>query len=175
MPIRAITYVSEACPAISGCDPGKGTELLDRVVDDAARFNRDAGVSGVLLFDGCRFLQYMEGPADGLRVAYSRVIGASSHGELIELQRGRVGQRRVPFWPMRWLPVEPQVLSRLAGSDWTGFKQRGDSGALNATAMDILVALVEPHAQIAWSQGTASRESQPLECGTGVAVSNAMK
>lgn len=149
MPINAITYMSEASPAVYAVSLETRGQVLDRVVDDAARFNRDAGVSGVLLFDGRRFLQYMEGPMDGLRVAYSRVVGASSHHELVELQRGRVGKRRVPFWPMRWLPVEAETLTRLACSDWVGFKQRGDHEALNATAMDRLVALIEPHVKVA--------------------------
>lgn len=146
MPIRAVVYASEAGPAIAGDKLGLGGGKLDAVVDDACRFNRGAGVTGVLLFDGERFLQYLEGPEDGLLVAYSRVLGASSHSALVELQRGRAGQRRLPFWPMRWLPVEPDQLRALAHADWTGLKQRGDAEAVNATAMDLLTALVEPYA-----------------------------
>lgn len=105
-----------------------------------------AGVTGVLLFDGSRFLQYMEGPEDGLRVAYSRVLGATSHTGLIELQRGRVGNRRLPFWPMRWLPTQPAELKRLACADWLGFVQHGDDDGVAETAMDVLARLVEPYA-----------------------------
>lgn len=86
---------------------------------DAARFNTSAGVSGVTLYDGRRFLAYMEGPPDGLDVAFSRAAGASSHGELIELARGRVGLRRLPYWPM------------------------------GCIALGMLVALVEPFAEAA--------------------------
>lgn len=146
MPIRAVVYASEAGPDIAGDKLGLGSGKLDQIVDDACRFNRGAGVTGVLLFDGHRFLQYLEGPEDGLSVAYSRVLGASSHNALVELQRGRAGQRRLPFWPMRWLPVEPDQLRALAHADWTGFKQRGDTEALNGTGMDLLWALVEPFA-----------------------------
>ncbi|MFB3130618.1 MAG: BLUF domain-containing protein, partial [Lysobacteraceae bacterium] len=60
MPIRAVAYVSEAGPAVAGDPFGLGSGKLDDLVDDAARFNRSAGVTGVLLFDGSRFLQYME-------------------------------------------------------------------------------------------------------------------
>ncbi len=101
------------------------------------------------MFDGERFLQYIEGPVDGLSVAYSRVLGATSHHGLAELQRGRVGQRRLPYWPMRWLSLEPQDLRQLALSDWTRFNQRGDSQALSGTAMDRPIQLVEPHTSIA--------------------------
>lgn len=149
MPIRAVVYASEAGPAIAGDKLGLGSGKLDAVVDDACRFNRNAGVTGVLLFDGERFLQYLEGPEDGLLVAYSRVLGASSHSALVELQRGRAGQRRLPFWPMRWLPVEADQLRALAHADWNGFKQRGDAQAMNATGMDLLLAHVEPYASVA--------------------------
>ncbi|MCR8713420.1 BLUF domain-containing protein [Stenotrophomonas indicatrix] len=147
MPIRAVVYTSEAAADIAASRLGQTGGKLCEIVDDAARFNRNAGVTGVLLFDGARFVQYMEGPDDGLLVAYSRVLGASSHCGVIELQRGRVGQRRLPFWPMRWLPVEPTELRRMAGADWTGFVQREGAGAsATATGMDLLRALVEPYA-----------------------------
>lgn len=146
MPIRAIVYASEVGPAIAQGRLGQSDGKLDAIVDDACRFNRDAGVTGVLLFDGERFLQYLEGPEDGLSVAYSRVLSARSHSALVELQRGRAGYRRLPFWPMRWLPVERSELRSLAHADWTGFKQRSDSDAASATGMDLLRALVEPYA-----------------------------
>ena len=146
MPIRAVVYMSSAGKDIAGDKLGPSNGKLDQSVDDAARFNRDAGVTGVLLFDGDRFLQYLEGPRDGLSVSYSRVLGASGHNGIIELQSGRVGQRRLPFWSMKWLPVEPGELWRLAHADWTRFNQRGDAEDPNQTAMDLLVGLVEPYA-----------------------------
>ncbi len=84
MPNRAVVFVSEASPHLAA-------EHLAAIMADAARFNRNAGVSGVTLYDGRRFLAYMEGPPDGLDVSFSRAAGASSHGELIELARGRGG------------------------------------------------------------------------------------
>ncbi|MNB89417.1 Blue light- and temperature-regulated antirepressor YcgF [compost metagenome] len=143
MPIRAVVYASEAATEIAADRLGQIQGKLCSIIDDAARFNRDAGVTGVLLFDGTRFLQYLEGPEDGLSVAYSRVVGASSHTALVELQRGRVGNRRLPFWPMRWLPVESQVLARMTRADWTSFFQRGDATAPNASGMDLLLATVQ--------------------------------
>lgn len=146
MPIRAVAYVSTACSEIAEHDAlGIGSGELDALVEDAARFNRQAGVTGVLLFDGTRFFQYMEGPEDGLHIAYGRVLGASSHHDVIELQRGLVGRRLLPFWPMRWLPTDRAQISVLAKADWTGFKQRGDAAAIEATGMDLVTSVVEPH------------------------------
>ncbi len=141
MPIRAVAYVSTACSEIAEHDAlGIGSGKLDALVEDAARFNRQAGVTGVLLFDGTRFFQYMEGPEDGLHVAYGRVLAASSHHDVIELHRGLVGRRLLPFWPMRWLPTDHTEVSALATANWVGFKQRGD-----ATGMDIVAGVVAPH------------------------------
>lgn len=142
MPNRAIVYVSEAARALP-------RRQLDALVADAVRFNRSAGVTGVLLFDGLRFLQYVEGPPDGLDVAFSRVSGASSHGDIIELARGRVGQRRLPFWPMRCLPVTPEDLRQIARADWASFIQRAATDQADATAMAQLLAIVEPHVRAA--------------------------
>lgn len=139
MPNRAVVFVSEARADLADA-------TLAAIMADAARFNRDVGVSGVTLFDGSRFLAYMEGPPDGLDVAFSRALGASSHSHLIELARGRVGQRRVPYWPMRLVNVEAGTLPKMLRADWTGFVQRADEGVVPATAMEMLSALVQPYA-----------------------------
>jgi hypothetical protein len=91
----------------------------------------------------------MEGPADGLDVAFSRVTGASSHTHLIELARGRVGQRRLPFWPMRCLSVSTDELRMIACADWTSVIQRAATEQADATAMDRLLLIVEPYAKVA--------------------------
>ncbi|ARQ90459.1 BLUF domain-containing protein [Stenotrophomonas maltophilia] len=142
MPNRAVVFVSEAVGDLTSAH-------LSKIMADAERFNRTAGVTGVTLFDGQRFLAYMEGPPDGLNVAFSRAAGATSHSSLIEIARGRVGQRRLPYWPMRCIPLSPPELVRLVRADWTSFLQRGGDQVAPATAMEMLVALVEPFAEAA--------------------------
>ena len=135
---RAIAYASEALP---GLDP----QRLTAMVEDAARFNHDAGITGVLLFDGQRFLQYIEGPEDALNLAYARILGASSHHEIVELARGRVGRRMFPYWSMRLLPADAHELSQAAYADWRGFVRRAGREGSPWAAMDHLSAVVEPH------------------------------
>ena len=91
----------------------------------------------------------MEGPADGLDVAFSRVSGARSHTELTELGRGRVGQRRLPFWPMRCLSVSAGELQMIALADWSRFIQRAVTSQDEDEAMQKLLAIVEPYANAA--------------------------
>jgi len=146
MAIRAVAYVSTACREIAVPDQaGHGVAKLDALVEDAATFNRQAGVTGVLLFDGERFFQYLEGPEDGVAIAYGRVRAARSHGDLIELQQGWVGHRLLPFWPMRWLPTDRSRIRALATADWAAFKVRRQTSALRPTGMDIVTAVVGPH------------------------------
>ena len=70
MPIRAVVYTSEAAVDIAASRLGQTGGRLCEIVDDAARFNRDAGVTGVLLF-GWRALSAIHGrpgrwPAGGI-------------------------------------------------------------------------------------------------------------
>ena len=137
MPLRAIAYASQALPELSAA-------RLQALVEDAARFNRMAGVTGVLLHDGGRFLQYIEGPPDGIDSVYERILQAGSHVDIVELARGRLGQRQFPYWAMRALPVDAAMLRQLSAGDWAGFSRalQGDRAA--PTAVDLLNDIVRP-------------------------------
>lgn len=137
MPLRAIAYVSQASPDLS-------PERLDALVEDAARFNKLAGVTGVLLHDGGRFLQYIEGPPDGIDSVYERILQAGSHVDIVELARGRLGQRQFPYWAMRVLAVDAMLLRQLSSGDWSGFTRalQGDRSA--PTPVDLLDTVVQP-------------------------------
>ncbi len=130
MPIRAIAYASEAIPGLC-------LDEIDDLTRSASRFNLDAGVTGVLLYDGARFLQYIEGPEDSINVVYSRILGSSKHRELIELGRGLVSGRFFPYWSMRMLPALTEEVQSIATADWAGFSRTG--------AVQRLTRVVVPH------------------------------
>ncbi|MEG2805645.1 BLUF domain-containing protein [Stenotrophomonas sp.] len=135
MPLRAIAYVSEASAGLS-------SSALDALVEDAARFNTVAGVTGVLLFDGQRFLQYFEGPEDGVAAVHERILQARSHAAITELSRGRVPRRFFPYWGMRWLDVDAALIRQLADGDWDGFAQGLAQDRAADSALDQLLELV---------------------------------
>lgn len=118
MALRAIAYASEAIPGLS-------LDHLDDLIRDAARFNLDMGITGVLLYDGSRFLQYIEGPPDAIDVGYSRILMARSHREFIELGCGHVSRRFFPYWSMQLLPAEPDEIRRVAQGDWSWLSRTG--------------------------------------------------
>jgi len=86
MPLCAIAYVSDVAGPLAAAH-------LDALVEDAIRFNSLAGVTGVLLCDGSRFLQYFEGPDDGVSAVHERVLQARSHRAIHKLGHARVRQR----------------------------------------------------------------------------------
>jgi len=134
--IRALVYSSQIAPNLS----------LDRVDDlarDAGRFNVQAGVTGVLLFDGVRFLQYIEGPEDGLNVVYARILSSTSHFEIKELAQGFIIGRRFPYWSMRLVPADGEDLDFVNTGSWAGFS-RSDESSKFQTGVDRLATIIAP-------------------------------
>jgi hypothetical protein len=139
MTLQAIAYASEAAVDLSN-------HQLDRLVERAAAHNRLAGVTGILLFDGCRFLQYIEGPDDGLSVVYSRIVNAHEHCRVVELARGRVSQRHMPYWSMRWIPIADSQFQEAAFSDWNSLSGRTMSSSAVCTGVQRLAEIAAPYA-----------------------------
>ncbi|UQY87986.1 BLUF domain-containing protein [Stenotrophomonas rhizophila] len=138
MALQAIAYASEAVPDL-------GTDGLERMVQRSITHNQLAGVTGLLLFDGRRFLQYIEGPDDGLAVIYSRIVYSRLHTDVIELARGSVSQRRMPYWSMRWIPVEDTQLKEAAFSDWTNLTRRKAGSRTSPNGVERLASLAAPY------------------------------
>jgi hypothetical protein len=113
MSLHAIAYVSQARPELA-------SQELDALLADATAFNRMAGVTGVLMFDGERFLQYLEGPRDGLDSVYGRVLNASRHHGVRQLAAAVVGTRRFPHWTMANRRIDPLTMSHIIDAPWTG-------------------------------------------------------
>nr|WP_258391607.1 BLUF domain-containing protein [Stenotrophomonas maltophilia] len=140
MPFRAIAYVSEASRNLT-------EQRLQQLVAEAVQFNESVDVTGTLLFDGSRFLQYLEGPEAGIKAAYMRVLAASSHSGIVELNRGRVGRRQFPHWRMRSVRVDELALGKIAISDWTGFVRSATALDSGKSALDRLLSVSQSHTE----------------------------
>jgi len=138
MPLRAIAYISHV---VLPWDRAS----LDALVAKAAEFNAHADVTGILLFDGQRFLQCMEGPEEGVGAAYDRVCISPSHSDLIVLSQGRLGRRLVPHWRMHWLLADPGQLRTVAHAQWMGFIQSERHRESPRSAMEHLLSYLNPH------------------------------
>ncbi|HEL4830481.1 TPA: BLUF domain-containing protein [Stenotrophomonas maltophilia] len=149
MPLRAIAYVSEASDSLTA-------ERLQQLVMDAVLFNESADVTGTLLFDGSRFLQYLEGPEAGVNGAYKRILAAGSHSGVVELNRGKVGRRQFPQWRMCCVRVDELALGKIAISDWTGFVRSASALASGTSALDRLLSVTQSNVE-----GVASSALEP--------------
>lgn len=139
MALHSLVYFSQAVAGLS-------VDQIDDLAQDAAAHNKVAGVTGILLSDGARFLQYIEGPEDGLALTYARILNSRSHTEIVELGRSRGGMRRFPYWSMRWIPVDEQELRLAVRSDWRGLAQRRVGGCFpDPTGIDRMGTLVSPY------------------------------
>lgn len=154
MPLHSRVYCSQAVPGLS-------LYQIDDLVRNAAAHNLIAGVTGVLLTDGKEFLQYIEGPEEGVALAYSRITNATSHIDIVELGRGEGGPRRFPYWSMRWLPVEPVDLRIALAADWRGLAYRSevDIGQV-LTGLERMALLVTPHIDPAIFHGGAPAQKR---------------
>lgn len=114
MSLHAIAYASEARADLRTTD-------LDRLLADATAFNRVAGVTGVLMFDGSRFLQYLEGPEDGIDSVFQRIFNARSHAQMRLLCRAPVVQRAFPRWSMGTRRIDADLLTQIVDAAWPGF------------------------------------------------------
>lgn len=136
--IHAIAYSSWAATALS-------LDQVSQLARNAAANNLIMDVTGVLLTDGSRFLHYLEGPEEALKVVYRRIISARSHTDMVELGRSKTGLRRFPSRPLHWLPVEPEDLRIAIVSDWRGLSHRTEVDMFQVpTGIDRVMQLVDP-------------------------------
>ncbi|HET8730435.1 MAG TPA: BLUF domain-containing protein [Moraxellaceae bacterium] len=111
MDLMAVAYVSTAIKPLSAKE-------LDELLMDARAFNQEAEVTGALLFHDNSFFQYLEGPAEGVNLAYARIKASRLHKDLIELISGPVEKREFSEWHMAFAEAPGSLLQQLANAEW---------------------------------------------------------
>jgi len=90
-------------------------QCVGEIVRQARNKNQQQKITSVLIFDGLRFCQYLEGPGDAVRALSERIRNDSRHihfeiKEHSALQDGR----RFTYWPMAYAVCDdPEGLSPL--------------------------------------------------------------
>jgi hypothetical protein len=90
---RQITYISTARLPVA-------ETLLADVERVALRNNAVAGLSGLLLFDGVRFLQVLEGPDHVITPILADIQADPRHFGMVTLRDRMVDARGFPGWAM---------------------------------------------------------------------------
>lgn len=111
LPLHALVYVSHAAGALDNA-------YLHSIQVDAAVLNRVAGITGVLLFDGQRFLQYMEGSETAVAAAFLRVQRSRRHSGIRILMQAEVAQRCFGKWSMACRHADASILQRIERARW---------------------------------------------------------
>jgi|UniRef100_UPI0035CB7556 hypothetical protein len=81
----------------------------------AQRNNGRDGITGMLYFDGQRFMQAMEGPAAAVEATLARITADSRHRALVILSRREIAEREFGAWSMA---------HNIGGADRAGFFDR---------------------------------------------------
>ncbi len=96
--------------------PASDVRCVADIVRRARSYNLANGISGVLVFDGERFCQHLEGEQEAVLLLAARIKRDSRHQQFRVLHRGNIGtQRRFGEWSLAYaLDVEGTLLEVLA-------------------------------------------------------------
>jgi len=98
-PLSFFLYSSRLAP---DCDP---TEV-GSIVKVAREFNASHGITGILVFDGERFTQYIEGPASEIDALVAKLRKDCRHTDFLQLNAGDdLEERRYATWSMGYSDV----------------------------------------------------------------------
>ncbi len=106
MSFYQIMYISSATNAVSATQ-------CATIAQAAAERNSSQDVTGLLLFNGKRFLQVLEGPRDNVEKIYDRIGRDGRHRALVMLRKQEVAEREFGEWGMAYDdPVQPSASLR---------------------------------------------------------------
>ena len=75
---------------------------LDGILAASRRNNAKAGVTGLLLSGGRRFLQVLEGPESQVAATFARIAADPRHFAIVELSRREIKDRQFGNWAMAY-------------------------------------------------------------------------
>ncbi len=83
-------------------------EALRELVGRSSEHNRPAGITGLLVLTGDRFLQVLEGPEDAVNDLYARIIPDKRHHDLRLICYEPIGDRYFDDWSMSLVDLYDQ-------------------------------------------------------------------
>lgn len=88
-----ITYISTARPTLILSE-------VEGILEGSRKRNASDDVTGLLIFDGKRFLQVLEGSLENVEKTFSRIALDPRHRALVRLSGRHVEQREFGHWAM---------------------------------------------------------------------------
>ena len=98
------------------------------VLGSARRHNQQSGITGILVFDGINFCQYLEGGAEAIALCTERIRRDARHGNFHMLHQGENPARRFERFSLGYATTDTEaVIPHLSGlrgpAAWDYFEQ----------------------------------------------------
>lgn len=107
MALQELLYTSLAIPTASH-------ENVADILKVSQTNNAEHNLTGLLLFDGYRYIQILEGTAENLSVLYAAIEEDPRHYDLELIYRGGIEARAFQDWRMAFESLPPGLLNDLA-------------------------------------------------------------
>ncbi len=75
-------------------------EEIQKILDSCNRNNGGIDVTGVLLYSGSHFVQYLEGDYKTIMALYDKIKGDDRHKNVVLITTGKIENRLFPSWQM---------------------------------------------------------------------------
>ncbi len=92
-PVYQLVYISRATRPLDDAE-------LARLATVAARINGGHDITGLLLYDGSRFIQALEGPQPPVDMLMARIARDPRHDSIAYIERRAVAARQFGGWAM---------------------------------------------------------------------------
>ena len=103
---------------VSTLTPNAPLSIVSDIAAWSRSYNAAHNVTGLLIFDGMRFCQQLEGKQKDVLALIERISGDTRHGEVNILHHGSLPQRRFKSFALAFTNVEDiEVLGRLEKLD----------------------------------------------------------
>jgi hypothetical protein len=128
--LHNIVYCSRAAPGVTDAD-------VQAIIATARRYNPAHGVTGLLVYGGDIFFQWLEGPKESIVGLMHKIRHDKRHNTVVELAvNEEVRERMFPTWDMEL--VQPDDIREVLQD-----ALRDAKAAVNAKALRELMQMVE--------------------------------
>ena len=104
-------------------------EQIDNILNTAKQFNKEKGITGVLLYNDTRFVQYLEGEYKQIMELFESIKKDPRHNNVVIVTISTVPKRLFPSW---------QMGGRKIGSEQIDFRSN-----LNAEEAELFSSILE--------------------------------
>ena len=91
-------------------EPSQPVECVGDIVRTSREKNQHLGLTGILIFDGSRFCQYLEGPAQELNDVLTSIKKDQRHKDVkLQLHGPMHGERKFKGWSIAYAEVDEEI------------------------------------------------------------------